>query len=86
MPDKELKCVQCGQMFTFSEGEQKFYAERQYTEPKRCKPCREAKKVERQQREVAAVPAPPVSDSVVDQYRQDFNRKRKGHRGRDRDE
>lgn len=67
MPDKELKCVDCGKPFPFTEGEQKFYAEKQYTEPKRCKPCREAKKAERQQREVAA--APPVPEAVVDEYR-----------------
>lgn len=82
MPDKELKCADCGKPFPFTEGEQRFYAEKQYTEPKRCKPCREAKKAERQQRQVEA--APPVPEAVVDQYRQEFNRKRRG-RGRDRD-
>jgi len=81
MPDKELKCVDCGKPFPFTEGEQKFYAEKQYTEPKRCKPCREAKKAEREQRQGAS--APPVPSAVVDDYRDKFNRKR---RGRDRDE
>ena len=46
MPDKTIKCVEknCGQEFTFTEGEQAFYESRGYTEPKRCKECREARK------------------------------------------
>jgi hypothetical protein len=83
MPDKQLKCVQCHQEFPFTEGEQRFYAERQYTEPKRCKPCRDAKKEEKARQQAGA--QPPVPDEVVDQYRQEFNRKRRG-RDRSRDE
>ncbi len=40
MPDKTIKCVECGTEFNFSEGEQAYYAERGYQEPKRCKDCR----------------------------------------------
>ena len=40
MPDKTIKCVECGTEFYFSEGEQAYYAERGYQEPKRCKECR----------------------------------------------
>jgi CxxC-x17-CxxC domain-containing protein len=40
--DKTITCVQCGNSFVFTAGEQEFYAEKGYTnEPKRCKPCRE---------------------------------------------
>jgi CxxC-x17-CxxC domain-containing protein len=40
--DKNISCVQCGNSFVFTAGEQEFYAEKGYTnEPKRCRPCRE---------------------------------------------
>ena len=42
--DKSLNCADCGQEFIFSRNEQAFYAERGFTnEPKRCKPCKQAK-------------------------------------------
>ncbi len=43
--DETLVCVECGNEFIFSAGEQAFYAEKGYTnKPKRCKACRDAKK------------------------------------------
>jgi CxxC-x17-CxxC domain-containing protein len=43
--DKSLTCVECGYEFTFTSGEQEFYASRGYTnEPKRCPQCRGARK------------------------------------------
>jgi hypothetical protein len=48
MPDKTIKCRECKQDFTFTEGEQDFYAQRDFSEPKRCKPCRDARKAKRQ--------------------------------------
>jgi hypothetical protein len=43
--DKSLKCTDCGATFTFTRGEQAFYASKGFTnEPKRCVPCRRAKK------------------------------------------
>jgi len=46
--DKSIQCSDCGATFTFSAGEQEFYAARGYTnEPKRCAPCRQARKSER---------------------------------------
>ena len=43
--DKSIQCADCGATFTFSTGEQEFYATRGYTnEPKRCAPCRQARK------------------------------------------
>ncbi|MFQ5649830.1 MAG: zinc-ribbon domain-containing protein [bacterium] len=47
MPDSTLICVDCGNEFVFSEGEQEFYKERGFEEPKRCKPCREQRKKNR---------------------------------------
>ncbi|MBA2558085.1 MAG: zinc-ribbon domain containing protein [Chloroflexi bacterium] len=46
--DRTLNCVDCGQEFTFTSGEQEFYAQRGFTEqPKRCAACRAAKKAQR---------------------------------------
>ncbi len=44
--DRELYCVDCGGPFTWTGGEQGFYAEKGFTEPKRCKRCREAKRAQ----------------------------------------
>jgi len=40
----QLMCSDCGQAFTFSPEDQEFFRERGYSTPKRCKPCRQAKK------------------------------------------
>ena len=43
--DKTLTCVDCGYEFTFTVGEQEFFATQGYTnEPKRCTQCRGARK------------------------------------------
>lgn len=49
MEDKEIKCIsghakECEGTFIFSAKDQEYYAERQFVEPKRCKPCREEHK------------------------------------------
>ncbi|NLJ40362.1 MAG: zinc-binding protein [Clostridiales bacterium] len=46
--DKTLVCKDCGQDFTFTAGEQEFYAEKGFqNEPARCKDCRDARKANR---------------------------------------
>ena len=46
--DRSLACVDCGQEFTFTAGEQEFYAQRGFTEsPKRCVACRQIRKAQR---------------------------------------
>ena len=41
---RELTCADCGVVFEFSAEEQEFYASRGFSEPKRCRNCRTAKK------------------------------------------
>lgn len=41
------KCKDCGAEFEISPGEQRFYAEREWDLPKRCKDCREKRKKEK---------------------------------------
>ena len=46
--DKQIQCVECGNEFCFTAAEQEFFAQKGYTnEPKRCQPCRQARKSER---------------------------------------
>jgi len=46
--DKSIQCSDCGTTFTFSAEEQELFASKGYTnEPKRCLPCRQARKAER---------------------------------------
>jgi CxxC-x17-CxxC domain-containing protein len=47
MADKTLTCRDCGNTFTFTEGEQDFYSQKGYSEPMRCPDCRAAKKAAR---------------------------------------
>ena len=44
MADVKIKCVDCGETFVFSEREQKFYEEKGFIPPKRCKFCRNTRK------------------------------------------
>lgn len=38
-----IKCQDCGNEFVFSVAEQKFYKEKGFVQPKRCKSCRNAR-------------------------------------------
>ena len=43
--DRSIQCCDCGATFTFSAEEQELFASRGYTnDPKRCIPCRQARK------------------------------------------
>ena len=43
--DRTLVCNECGQEFTFTAGEQEFYAEKGFAnDPKKCKACGDARK------------------------------------------
>jgi CxxC-x17-CxxC domain-containing protein len=45
--DTTITCRDCGQAFTFTSGEQDFYASRGFSEPNRCADCRAARKAQR---------------------------------------
>lgn len=45
--DRSLQCADCGRTYTFTSGEQEFYQERGYSEPRRCPDCRAARKTSR---------------------------------------
>ena len=48
VPDRELKCVDCGETFMFDSKEQEYFKKKGYEDPKRCKDCR---KINREKRE-----------------------------------
>lgn len=45
--DKVLACSDCNQEFAFTASEQDFYAQRGFTEPRRCPSCRASRKAAR---------------------------------------
>jgi CxxC-x17-CxxC domain-containing protein len=45
--DKVLTCADCGQEFAFTSSEQEFYAQRQFSDPRRCPSCRASRKAAR---------------------------------------
>ncbi|MDD2469878.1 MAG: zinc-ribbon domain-containing protein [Bacilli bacterium] len=50
MEDKTLTCKNCGAEFIFTAKEQEFYAQHNFSEPLRCKPCRDERNRERANR------------------------------------
>lgn len=48
--DKEMTCKDCGQSFTFTAGEQEFFQTRGFSEPIRCKTCRDIRKSQKSDR------------------------------------
>jgi CxxC-x17-CxxC domain-containing protein len=44
LADRTLTCADCGQEFVFTASEQQFYQERGFSDPRRCRSCRAARK------------------------------------------
>lgn len=49
MSDKTITCPECGKEFTFTVGEQEWFAERNLSEPKYCRDCRQERKKRREE-------------------------------------
>ena len=47
MSEQRLTCADCGREFSFTAEEQRFFREKGYDPPKRCRECRQAKKERR---------------------------------------
>lgn len=45
--DKEVQCLDCGQMFIIEAGEQEFFKSKGFSLPKRCQECRAKRKIEK---------------------------------------
>jgi hypothetical protein len=46
--DRTLLCSDCDTPFIFTAGEQQFFADKGYATPKRCHPCRQDRRRERE--------------------------------------
>lgn len=51
MKNKKIICCDCGNEFDFTPRDQKFFAEKGFQDPKRCKSCRFKKKQQRAEQE-----------------------------------
>lgn len=49
MSDIDITCVDCSNSFVFTDQEQDFFREKGFTEPKRCRPCRQIRKQNKSQ-------------------------------------
>lgn len=47
MEDKKIVCKDCGKEFVFTVKDQEFYKTKNFSEPLRCKECRDKKKMNR---------------------------------------
>lgn len=57
--DKVLRCVECEAEFTWTNGEQRYFADHKLLfAPKRCRACRDERKRQREGGGVRVVPAP----------------------------
>ncbi len=83
--DKELQCVQCQKMFTFTAGEQEFYDQKGLTSaPKRCKPCRKAKRQQQKSANDGIYRSPAFENSAPRHQRIRGRRGQPRRRGTDR--
>jgi hypothetical protein len=48
MSDERIECVECGRIFTWTSGEQRFFRERGLSRPKRCPDCRAHRRADQQ--------------------------------------
>ena len=62
--DKTLTCADCGQEFVFTASEQDFYAQRGFTEPRRCASCRASRKAARNSG-TGAAPGPAAATAAT---------------------
>lgn len=51
MPDINIKCVDCGKDFVWTESGQRFFQEKGFSKPKRCRDCKQKKRDEFDNRE-----------------------------------
>ena len=40
LKDKQILCIDCGKVFTFTVGEQRYFLSKDLVEPRRCPSCR----------------------------------------------
>lgn len=79
MPDVDIKCQDCGTTFSFTEGEQQWLSSKfgaTYKPPKRCRECRQRRKLEREGQAPQATASAPTTEPATPS-----NLKRRRRRG-----
>lgn len=56
MEDQVLQCVECNDEWTYTAEEQNYIANKGYSAPKRCKPCRAKKRARFDERDIGKDP------------------------------
>lgn len=69
MSDQRIPCVDCGQIFEWTEGEQRFYRERNLHPPKRCRDCRAHRRAAENTGMHGPVLSPPESLPIPEELR-----------------
>lgn len=69
MSDQRITCVDCGQIFTWTEGEQRFYRERGLHPPKHCRECRAHRRAAKDTGMHGPVLSPPEPLSIPKELR-----------------
>lgn len=62
--DKKMKCNDCQRDFVFAKGEQQFYLEKAYAEPRRCPDCRKLRKKDRRKKRKTLIRALRAAEDV----------------------
>ena len=68
MENIKLICKDCGKEFDFTVGEQRFYEEKGFAQPIRCKECRDAKKARNLEREKANSNAEETFEDMLKKF------------------
>ncbi len=49
--ERKIECVECNRPFPFTARDQAFYKDKGFTDPKRCKTCRQIRKEQRESKQ-----------------------------------
>ena len=66
--DMTIICRDCGKEFTFTAGEQAFYATKELQSPIRCKDCRNARKARYEEKKPVEKSATKEEETFADMY------------------
>ena len=77
MENIKLVCKDCGKNFDFTVGEQRFYEEKGFAAPIRCKECRDAKKARNLEREQDNSNTEETFEDILKKFQTNKKKKKK---------
>ena len=63
--DKKLECRACNKSFVFTKGEQSFYLQKAYSEPRRCPDCRKTRRKEKRKSRQLLIKSLEAAENVT---------------------